>query len=79
MEIDTTKPCWNRMGRAQHGCFAAIPGSGPSGKMCAGCSLLLQQGPRTFVCTKYQELTRRKAASIPPSSSACRYYTPKGF
>ena len=68
-----TAPLLNVGGKAQLGCHAALPGTGPTGAVCSGCSLLTPDGSR-FVCGKYRSLTGRKGKPISPASSACRYY-----
>jgi hypothetical protein len=66
-------PLLNSGGTAKLGCHAAIPGTGPSGQICARCSLLTADGSR-FVCDKYRTLTGRKGKPISPNSAACRYF-----
>jgi hypothetical protein len=67
-------PLLNSSSTAKLGCFAGIPGTGPKGSICAGCSLLEPAGSK-FVCDKYQQLTGRKGKPISPNSSACRYFS----
>lgn len=62
------------MGRKnQMGCYAGIPGTGPTGAICSGCTFLVPDGSKT-VCAKYQRLTGRKGKPITGNSSACRYF-----
>jgi len=57
----------------QMGCYAGIPGTGPTGAICSGCVLLVPEGSK-FVCSKYKRLTGRKAKPISGNSPACRYF-----
>jgi hypothetical protein len=59
--------------KAQLGCYAALPGSGPAGAICSHCALLDPDGSM-FVCRKYRSLTGRKGKPISPNSAACRYF-----
>jgi hypothetical protein len=69
-------PLLNVGGKAQLGCHAALPGSGPAGEVCSRCTLLTPEGSR-FTCAKYKALTGRKGKAISPASSACRYFDPR--
>jgi hypothetical protein len=69
-------PLLNVGGKAQLGNFAALPGSGPAGSVCSGCSLLTPDGSR-FVCGKYKTLTGRKGKPISSGAAACRYFAPR--
>jgi hypothetical protein len=71
--MNNTYPLLNVGGKAQLGNFAALPGTGPAGSVCSGCSLLTPDGSR-FVCGKYRVLTGRKGKPISPGSAACRYF-----
>jgi hypothetical protein len=59
--------------KSQMGCYAALPGTGPTGAICSGCVLLVPDGSK-FVCSKYQRMTGRKGKPIIPNTSACRYF-----
>lgn len=62
--------------RSQIGCYAGIPGTGPTGAICSGCVLLVPEGSK-FVCSKYRRITGRKGKPISGNSAACRYFEPR--
>jgi hypothetical protein len=74
--MENNYPLLSVNGKAQLGCHAALPGTGPIGSICSGCVLLVPQGSK-FVCGKYQRMTGRKPKPISPNSSACRYFQPR--
>jgi hypothetical protein len=59
--------------KAQLGCYAAVPGTGPAGALCSGCVLLVPESSK-FVCTKYRALAGRKGKAVSPSPDACRSF-----
>lgn len=59
--------------KVQLGCYAALPGTGPTGAICSGCTLLVSEGSK-FICSKYAKLTGRKGKPVSSNSSACRYF-----
>ncbi len=51
--------------KAQLGCYAAVPGTGPAGALCSGCVLLVPESSK-FVCTKCRALAGRKRQGSQP-------------
>jgi hypothetical protein len=71
--MDNLFPLLNSSTTNKMGCYAAFPGTGPSGEICARCSLLTSDGSK-FICDKYRQLVGRKGKPISPNSAACRYF-----
>lgn len=74
--MENKTPLLDMSRKNQMGCYAGIPGTGPTGAICSGCTFLVPDGSKT-VCAKYQRLTGRKGKPITGNSSACRYYEPR--
>lgn len=71
--MENLYPLLNTDRKAQLGCFAALPSTGPKGAVCSGCAALLPDGAK-FICGKWKALMGRKGKPISPNSSACRYF-----
>jgi hypothetical protein len=71
--MDNLFPLLNSSSAAKLGCYASLPGTGPSGEICARCSLL-EPLKSKFVCGKYKSLTGRQGRPISPNSAACKYF-----
>jgi len=69
-----TAPLLDTDRKVQHGNYAGIPGTGPSGTVCSKCSLLEPAGSK-FVCAKFQAITGRKGKPVSPGAASCRYFT----
>jgi hypothetical protein len=65
----TTEP----VERLKKGNYAATPGSGPRGAICANCSNLDTSGSET-ICGKFYAMTGRHGSPIYSGSPACRHY-----
>lgn len=72
--MNNNSPLLNPDRRATLGNYAALPGSGPSGTVCSGCSHLEPQGSR-FICGKFQSITGRKGKPVISASASCRYFS----
>lgn len=72
--MENTHPLTSVNSVARHGCYAAIPGTGPHGTVCSGCNRLEPQGSR-FLCGHFRTLTGRTGKAISPGSASCRYFT----
>ncbi len=55
------------------GCYAAMPGGGPTGEVCSRCQGLVADGSK-FYCSRYTQMMRRQGKPISPGSAACRYF-----
>lgn len=71
--MNNTTPLLNSGSTVKLGNFAGIPGSGPTGTVCSGCSRLEADGSR-FRCGHFQVLTGRKGKHISPAAASCRYF-----
>lgn len=70
--------CISALHRAQHGCYAHFPGSGPADRTCRECSWCEMHGAKPY-CNKFAELARIKAhrpgkGCIDGFTAACRYF-----
>lgn len=62
--------------RSQIGCYAGIPGTGPTNAICAGCIFLVPDGSKS-VCAKYHRMMERKGKPISGNTPACRHFKPR--
>ena len=63
--------------KVKHGAYAYFPGTGPSGKTCAGCEHFknAQRTLKRGTCMEYMRLTGSSdAGEIRASASACKYW-----
>lgn len=72
--MNNNSPLLNPDRKASFGNYAALPGSGPSGTVCSGCSHLKPHGSR-FTCGKFRDLTGRNGKPIISASASCRYFS----
>jgi hypothetical protein len=72
--MENDSPLLNASGKNRPGCYAALPGGGPAGQVCARCAFSATQG-KQMICSQYATLTGRRGGAINPSSAACRYYS----
>jgi hypothetical protein len=66
-------PLLNSAATTQHGCYAAIPGTGAAGTVCSGCGRLEPDGSR-FRCGHFKALTGRKGKHISSAAAFCHYF-----
>jgi hypothetical protein len=71
--MQNTTPLLNSSRRATFGCYAAIPGSVPVGKICAQCALMETDRGKNY-CKGYQHITRHRGSAIDSATAACRYF-----
>lgn len=71
--------------KAQHGCFAHFPGTGPELAKCHSCEHVARRGTQWgawWYCEKWEEIQRKMGATgkaavakaIDPNTSACKYH-----
>jgi hypothetical protein len=71
-------PLLNSSKRTTFGCYAALPGSGPAGKICAQCALMHRDRSKIY-CRGYEHITKVRGAAIDSSTAACRYFETRDY
>lgn len=71
--VENATPLTNVGGRARHGSYAYIPGTGPTLYRCADCAHGVEDRTK-FFCGKYFLLMGKRGDPIPRHAKSCKYF-----
>jgi len=80
LDFESTSGIRNVSGVSKYGCYAYLPGTGPSSRSCRDCFFARnksgERAPdnKNAWCVKYSEMKGRKGSSIAQNSRSCKYF-----